>query len=54
MVIVKERESVDDKPLYEGSFASIPDELLTMRVIKCSKIVASSIPEREGAYRLVI
>lgn len=40
--------------VYEGSFAGIPEELLERRVIGWGRIVASSVPERIGAYGLDI
>jgi len=40
--------------LYEGSFAEIPDELLEKKVVECSQIVASSNPERDGCYSLIV
>lgn len=47
--------SSDEGPsIFEGSFAEIPDHLLNKKVIESGKIVASSLPEREGCYTLII
>lgn len=40
--------------VYEGSFAQIPDRLLSRKVIQCVKILMSSIEVRNGAYSLTI
>lgn len=41
-------------PIYEGSFAGIPEELEEMKVIEWGKICNSSLPERVGIYSLTI
>ena len=43
-----------DAYVYEGSFAQIPDRLLSCKVIQCSRIIASSVKERNGALLLTI
>lgn len=40
--------------MYEGSFAQIPDSLLSCKVIQCSRIIASSVEERNNAFFLTI
>lgn len=40
--------------IYSGSFAGIPEELYEKKVIEKGRIIASSVPEREGAYSLTI
>lgn len=40
--------------IYEGSFAKIPNKLEDKKVRECAKICNSSVPERIGAYVLVI
>lgn len=46
--------SIDDVYIYEGNFAGIPIELLERKVIENSKVLDSSVPERRGAYVLII
>lgn len=43
-----------DSCVFEGAFANIPDNLLGKKVNKVWQIIDSSIPERIGAYSLVI
>lgn len=40
--------------VYSGSFAKIPEKLFEKRVIENWRIIASSVPEREGAYSLTV
>ncbi len=40
--------------VYKGSFKDIPEDLLDNKVIECCIIIQSSVPERIGAYALVI
>jgi len=42
------------RSIYEGSFAGIPVELEEKRVIEAGQIIDSSLPERIGAYSLLI
>ncbi len=53
-VIIQDSHPDDGISLYEGSFANIPDKLLEKKVIKFSQIVASSDPERNGCYLLLV
>jgi hypothetical protein len=43
-----------DGYIYEGSFSNIPEELEEKKVIKCSKVLDSTVPARIGAYSLKI
>ena len=40
--------------VYSGSFAEIPEQLYEKQVIEYWRIIASSVPEREGAYSLMV
>lgn len=40
--------------VYEGSFTNICAELLDKKVIESGQIIESSVPERIGAYSLMI
>jgi hypothetical protein len=40
--------------IYEGSFVGIPKELEAKKVISNGKICISSVPDRIGAYSLII
>ena len=40
--------------VYSGSFADIPPELFDKKVIENGKIIASTVPERIGAYSLLV
>lgn len=40
--------------LYEGSFRRIPEKYLKEEVVSSARIIASSVPERVGAYTLSI
>ncbi|MFV0527651.1 MAG: hypothetical protein ACK5MN_02870 [Lachnospiraceae bacterium] len=54
-VVVKAEELDEHAPaVYEGSFAEIPEEMLDKKVLESAQIVASSVPEREGVYSLLI
>ena len=53
-VLISEGDDAFKPYVYEGSFKDIPKELLDMKVVKCWKILESSIPERIGAYSLTI
>jgi len=44
----------EDENIYEGNFVDIPKDLEEKKVINHSKILASTIPERIGAYILKI
>lgn len=54
VVIIDTRQEVTCSELYSGSFANIPPELLDKKVIENGRIVASSVPERIGAYSLTV
>lgn len=54
VVITDTRQEVTRSELYSGSFANIPPELLDKKVIENGRIVASSVPERIGAYSLTV
>ena len=54
-VLISEGEDSFYNPyIYEGAFKDIPNELLDRKVIRCGKIIASTDPERDGAYSLTI
>ena len=40
--------------VYEGSFSNIRKDLLYRKVIENGQIIESSVPERIGAYSLMI
>lgn len=42
------------KEIYYGTLADLPKELLNAKVIDKSQIVASSFPERNGSWQLII
>lgn len=54
VVITDSKSKEQSTYVYEGCFADIPENLLEREVVECWKILASSVPEREGAYSLVI
>lgn len=43
-----------DYYLYKGCFAGIPEEFLDRKVLRYGQVMASSIPEHAGAYKLTI
>ena len=47
--IKSDTSSDEGQSIYEGCFANIPEELL-----ECGQILASTNPEREGCYSLII
>ena len=51
-VIIYEEDQ--EASIYEGCFLDIPFDLLDSQVLKARQILASSCPERDGAYSLVI
>ena len=53
-VLISEGDDAFKPYVYEGSFKDISEELLDRKVIKCGKILESSVPERIGAYLLTI
>ena len=52
--IKSDTSSDEGQSIYEGCFANIPEELLDRKVIECGQILASTNPEREGCYSLII
>lgn len=54
MVITSTSQEMTPPELYSGSFAEIPPELLDKKVIENWRIIASSVPERVGAYSLTV
>lgn len=52
-VLIMDR-NIDGVYIYEGNFAGIPIEFLERKVIENSKVLDSSVPERRGAYVLII
>lgn len=54
VVITDTSQEATRSELYSGSFANIPSELLDKKVIENGRIVASSVPERIGAYSLTV
>ena len=52
--IKSDTSSDEGQTIYEGCFANIPEELLDRKVIECGQILASTNPEREGCYSLII
>lgn len=40
--------------LFEGSFCDIPADLLGRKVLRSEQICASSVPERDGAFVLLV
>ena len=40
--------------VYKGSFSNIREDLLDRKVIESGQIIESSVPERIGAYSLMI
>ena len=53
-VLISECDDAFKPYVYEGNFKDIPEELLDRKVVKCGKILESSVPERIGAYSLTI
>lgn len=54
-VVIKDSKLHESQPsIYEGNFAGIPERLLGKKVLESSQIIASSVPEREGAYSLLV
>ncbi len=54
-VIIKDSKLDDlESYVYEGSFKDVPEKLLDKQVIKNWKVLDSSVPERIGAYSLMI
>lgn len=53
-VLISYSNSDKDGYIYEGSFASIPEELEEKKVVDCGKILDSTVPTRIGAYSLKI
>ena len=54
VVINSTNQEVTHPELYSGSFAEIPPELFDKMVIENWRIIASSVPERIGAYSLTV
>ena len=54
VVITDISQEIARSELYSGSFADIPPELLDKKVIENWRIIASSVPERVGAYSLTV
>lgn len=54
VVITDTSQEITRSELYSGSFAEIPLELLDKKVIENWRIIASSVPERVGAYSLIV
>lgn len=54
VVIMDNKEDVEDVFLYEGSFFGIPCGFFNKRVLQIGRIVASSVAEREGAYSFMV
>lgn len=54
VVITSTNQEITPPELYSGSFAGIPPELLDKKVIENWRIIASSVPERVGAYSLTV
>ena len=54
VVITDTSRDISCDELSSGSFADIPPELLDKKVIENWRIIASSVPERIGAYSLII
>lgn len=54
VVITDTSQDISRDELYSGSFAEIPPELLNKKVIENWRIIASSVPERVGAYSLIV
>lgn len=54
VVITDTSRDISRDELYSGSFADIPPELFDKRVIENWRIIASSVPERVGAYSLTV
>lgn len=54
VVITDTSQEITRSELYSGSFADVPPELLDKKVIENWRIVASSVPERIGAYSLIV
>ena len=54
VVITDTSRDISRNELYSGSFADIPPELLDKKVIENWRIIASSVPERIGAYSLTV
>lgn len=52
VVITDRSQDIVRSELYSGSFADIPPELFDKKVIEDWRIIASSVPERIGAYSL--
>lgn len=52
VVITDTSQDIVRSELYSGSFADIPPELFDKKVIEDWRIIASSVPERIGAYSL--
>lgn len=54
-VVIKDSKLDElEQCIYEGSFVGIPKKLINKKVVKCGKIIESSIPERNGIYSLTI
>lgn len=53
-VLVSEGVDSSESYIYEGSFKNIPKELLDRKVVNVAKVIESTIPERNGAYSLII
>ena len=54
VVITDTGQDTNCAELYSGSFVDIPPELFDKKVIEDGRILASSVPERIGAYSLTI
>jgi hypothetical protein len=53
-VLISYCNSDSDGYIYEGSFVKIPAELEEKKVISSSKVIASTVSTRIGAYSLKI